>query len=347
MEYIYAEDVLCFKCKARLGKNNEDMKQLELQVSINDLQHLLQQLLPLARNVKSTRRAPLLLQLIEQQIEHYALRVGTDRSASSLCKYRTTLKHLRAYVSTHYATPDVPWAKVNADFMNGFTTYLQHIKELAPQTTRLYLSAMRHFCHQAMCKGWLVDASWQTAEMPPAPRCHFALTKAEVLAIAQLKLGGTADSVRNLFLFATQTGLAYADLKALRPQHIERDETGGWLTISRTKTGQRALIHLSLATLTLLSQLPKHETLAAGWLMVPDNCTMNRHLRTIGVLVGLTKKLHLHVARHTFATLLLQSGISVETVSTMLGHARIATTQHYAEVTKQKILRELREKENG
>ena len=177
--------------------------------------------------------------------------------------------------------------------------------------------------------------------MPQVLHHHFSLTKAELSKLEQYSLEGTKAHVRDLFLFASKTGLAYADLRALRPQHIERGECEGWLTIYRKKTHQRALIYLSNSVLQLLDHLPKHASMVEGWLIVPNNRTINRHLHQLGQALRLSEPLHLHVARHTFATLLLQSGISVETVSTMLGHAHISTTQRYAEVTKQKIIQEL------
>lgn len=318
---------------------------LELQIKVDDFKRVLSALMGEIHNhqVSNVESASTktLLSFVTLCIERYAKRVGIDRSESSLCKYRVTFKHITAYIKQDYHAPDVQFSKVNATFVNGFIRYLTQQKHFAAQTIRLYLSSLRHFCHQAMREGILKDTSWQMVEMPQVLHHHFSLTKAELSMLEQYSLEGTKALVRDLFLFASKTGLAYADLQALRPQHIERGECEGWLTIYRKKTHQRALIYLSNSVLQLLDHLPKHASMVEGWLIVPNNRTINRHLHQLGQTLHLSEPLHLHVARHTFATLLLQSGISVETVSTMLGHAHISTTQRYAEVTKQKIIQEL------
>ncbi len=345
MEYFYTEDALTFSCVAKVDNTTKDRVLLEVQIKVDDFKRILSALMDEVHHAQAHNAEPAstnaLLSFVTLCIERYSKRVGIDRSESSLCKYRVTLKHLRAYIKQYYDAADVQLSKVNATFVNGFIHYLTQQKHFATQTIRLYLSSLRHFCHQTMREGILKDTSWQIVEMPRATRRHFSLTKEELSALERLPLEGTKAHVRDLFLFASKTGLAYADLRVLRPQHIERGECEGWLTIYRKKTHQRALIYLSNSVLQQLDHLPKHASMPEGWLIVPDNRTINRHLRQLGQTLRLSEPLHLHVTRHTFATLLLQSGISVETVSTMLGHAHISTTQRYAEVTKQKILQEL------
>ena len=125
------------------------------------------------------------------------------------------------------------------------------------------------------------------------------------------------------------------------PDAVERDTAGGgWITTKRTKTGQPSTIRLPPPALRLLDSLPRHTDRAKGWLYVPDNRTVNRHLHTFADKLQLTQPLTFHVARHTFATLLLASGVSIETISVMLGHSRVTTTQLYAQVTRNKLLKE-------
>lgn len=344
MKCYYAEHEFKLTCEAASAAHKGQPVRLELRFTSDEVRALVAcvaNLMRANRGQTSATGEPLLLQFTQQCITAYAERVGIDRSESSLRKYRITRKHLQGYITQCRQTADVPLKAVNAEFFNGFARYLIHTMAFRAQTARLYLSALRHFCRMAMRKGLLTSCVWQGAELPRVEKRHFALTRNELDQLSALDVHGTRALVRNLFVLSAHTGLAYIDLKHLTPQHIERDSSGAWLTMPRHKTGQQAVVRLTTATLALLDKLPKLQPCAAGWLQVPDNRTINRHLHVMGHTLHLRQRLHLHVARHTFATLMLQRGVSLESVSTMLGHARVATTQRYAEVTRQKILHEL------
>lgn len=344
MKCYYAEHEFKLTCEAASAAHKGQPVRLKLRFTSDEVRALVACVASLMRancGQTSATGEPLLLQFTQQCITAYAERVGIDRSESSLRKYRITCKHLQGYITQCRQTADVPLKAVNAEFFNGFARYLIHTMAFRAQTARLYLSALRHFCRMAMRKGLLTSCVWQGAELPRVEKRHFALTRNELDQLSALDVHGTRALVRNLFVLSAHTGLAYIDLKHLTPQHIERDNCGAWLTMPRHKTGQQAVVRLTTATLALLDKLPKLQPCAAGWLQVPDNRTINRHLHVMGHTLHLRQRLHLHVARHTFATLMLQRGVSLESVSTMLGHARVATTQRYAEVTRQKILHEL------
>lgn len=344
MKCFYAEHEFKLTCEAASTAHKGQPVRLELRFTSDEVRALVACVANLMRancSQTSATGEPLLLQFTQQCITAYAERVGVDRSESSLRKYRITRKHLQGYIAQCRQTADVPLKAVNAEFFNGFARYLIHTMTFSAQTARLYLSALRHFCRMAMRKGLLTSSVWQGAELPRVEKRHFALTRNELDQLSALDVHGTRALVRNLFVLSAHTGLAYIDLKHLTPQHIERDSSGAWLTMPRHKTGQQAVVRLTTATLALLDKLPKLQPCATGWLQVPDNRTINRHLHVMGHTLHLRQSLHLHVARHTFATLMLQRGVSLEAVSTMLGHARVATTQRYAEVTRQKILHEL------
>ncbi len=120
---------------------------------------------------------------------------------------------------------------------------------------------------------------------------------------------------------------------------MERQGRKGWLTKEREKSGKRTIVRLLPEAMKLLDSLPRR-TDGGGWISVPMNRTCNRHLHRLEQRIGLRKQLHFHLARHTFATLLITAGVPIETVSIMLGHSRITTTQIYAQVTRNKIARD-------
>ncbi len=144
--------------------------------------------------------------------------------------------------------------------------------------------------------------------------------------------------VRDLFLFSCYTGIAYVDMGRLTTANLERTAEGGMrLQATREKTG----VGFELPLLDLpLRILDKYDGLAPEGKLLPMYCnsTINRSLKTIAALCGIDRRLTFHMARHTYATeITLSHGVPIETVSRMLGHSRIDTTQIYAEVTDGKI----------
>ncbi len=270
--------------------------------------------------------------------------VGHSRSRSSMTKYRVVTTHIQAFIARRFQKEDYPVTAIDGAFVRDFCDYLQTEKRLSDGTVRLYLVALKYFTNTARKQGLLPTDPFDTVQLPRPSRCNSSLSSQELAAIANLQLKGMRRTVRDFFLFSCYTGLAYADIGRLKPEHIERNGTEGWLTKTREKNGLRSVVRLLPATLQLLDRLPRCNRAAEGasgkWLDIPDNRTCNRHLTALSGLAGLHFRLHFHLARHTFATLLLTAGVPIETVSLMLGHSRITTTQIYAQVTRNKITRD-------
>lgn len=280
-----------------------------------------------------------LLAFARQHNADFGKWVGRERSASSLKKYRMLVVHLSQYVAAARHAADVPLAAVDEDFARGFVRFLSDRLCLAPGTVRLYVTAVRHIMGLARRRGLISTDPFAALHLPTAmPQCEY-LTPAELEALKRLETGGLYGHVRNLFLLSCYTGLAYADLVRLRAEHVERDATGEcWITKPREKNGRCAMVCLVPAAVELLGRLRTNRSDAL--LDVPDNRTCNRYLKVLASHAGICRRLHFHMARHTFATLLLTAGVPIESVSLMLGHSRITTTQIYAQVTRNKIARE-------
>ena len=149
--------------------------------------------------------------------------------------------------------------------------------------------------------------------------------------------GKRLEQVRDIFVFSCFTGLAYIDVKNLRETNIRTSFDGGiWVMGKREKTGVNFNVPLLDIPKKILDKyagtLPEKMVLP-----VPSNQKMNAYLKEIGDLCGIEKELTFHLARHTFATLTLSKGVSIESVSKMLGHTNIKTTQIYAKITDTKI----------
>jgi site-specific recombinase XerD len=148
------------------------------------------------------------------------------------------------------------------------------------------------------------------------------------------------NRVRDFFIFSCFTGLAYADVKKLKRSEIEVNEAGYWIKTKRQKTGGRANIPLLDVPIKIINKYVNIDMLQDNDPILPilSNQKMNAYIKEIADLCGITKILSYHVARHTFATTVtLTNGVPIESVSKMLGHKNINSTQHYARIVDKKV----------
>jgi site-specific recombinase XerD len=149
------------------------------------------------------------------------------------------------------------------------------------------------------------------------------------------------SQVRDIFLFSCYTGLAYIDVKTLIKNNMVIGIDGKhWIHTFRTKTDTPSNIPLLPQALAIIEKYKTHPQVIneAALLPVASNQKMNAYLKEIADLCGITKELTFHTARHTFATTVtLSNGIPIESVSKMLGHKNLRTTQHYAKILDKKV----------
>jgi integrase len=152
------------------------------------------------------------------------------------------------------------------------------------------------------------------------------------------------EYVRDIFVFSCYTGLSYIDVKNLENKHIQSTfDESLWVRKKREKTGVQSNILLLDVPRMILAKyegmLPENKVLP-----VISNQRLNSYLKEIADLCGIQKNLTFHLARHTFATTVtLAKGVPLETVSKMLGHTSLKTTQIYARITDQKIGNDMQE----
>ncbi|MHB1178929.1 MAG: site-specific integrase [Daejeonella sp.] len=168
------------------------------------------------------------------------------------------------------------------------------------------------------------------------------LTKAELDSLTNKKFSiPRLEQVRDIFLFSCYTGLSYADVKKLRRSEISKGIDGGqWIFTSREKTDTASRIPLLPVAITTLNRYNDHPQCENAGLLLPvlSNQKMNAYLKEIADLCSISKTLTYHIAGHTFATTVtLSNGVPIETVSKMLGHTNIKTTQHYAKILDIKV----------
>jgi len=147
--------------------------------------------------------------------------------------------------------------------------------------------------------------------------------------------------VRDIFIFSCFTGLAYIDVKNLTKSHISIGIDGEkWIYTHRQKTESASKIPIIPITQMIIDKYENHPQSNNQDVLLPilSNQKMNAYLKEIAAICEIEKELTFHIARHTFATTVtLTNGVPIESVSKMLGHKNIKTTQHYAKILDKKV----------
>ena len=280
-----------------------------------------------------------LLGYFRRFIERFEKHVGVDRSAKSAACYKNTFKHLSRFLSAKFNLTDLPFGALDRSFIDKFDLYLRSEQRLAPSTIVLLMSRLKTVIGKAIASGIVTSDPFAEYEPQRPRRQQRYLTREELHRLMTTPLPtSNLYHIRDLFLFSCYTGISYGDLCRLTAANLETAEDGTvWIKAMREKTNVEFEIPLLDLPLRILD---KYDGLAPQGKLLPMYCNsaINAALKAIAALCGIDRKLTFHMARHTYATeITLSHGVPIETVSRMLGHSRIDTTQIYAEVTDGKI----------
>ena len=272
-------------------------------------------------------------------IEHFKKRVGVNREKGSLDNYRYACNRVTGFVQTVYKLSDIPFTALNRSFIDRYDLYLRAECRLAPGTIVALTTRLNTIVGEAIAEGIITADPFAGYEPERPEREQKYLTAAELQRLMTTPLhDAKLYHVRDLFLFSCYTGIPYGDMCRLTAEDLEVADDGEvCVKTARKKTH----IHYELPLLDVpLHILDKYRDTAPEGKLLPmyDNSEMNRALKRIAALCGIERRLVFHCGRHTYATeITLSQGVPLETVSKMLGHSRISTTQIYAKVTDDKI----------
>ena len=280
-----------------------------------------------------------LLDYFRMFIEYFEKRVGINRSAQSARTYRNTYNHLTRFLLERFRLSDIPFTALDRSFIDKFDLYLRTECRLAPRSIILNMSRLHTVVNKALAAGIITADPFAGYEPPRPKRKRRYLTREELKRLMTTPLPASRlYLVRDLFLFSCYTGISYGDMCQLTAANLETIEDGTvWIKAMREKTG--------VAFEIPLLDLPRHiidkyrDTTQGGKLLpMYGNSELNKGLKHLAAVCGIDRKLTFHMARHTYATeIALSHGVPMETVSRMLGHTRVDTTQIYAQVTDDKI----------
>ena len=280
-----------------------------------------------------------LLKLFEQHNVEYRKKVGFNREVATWKKYCCVCKRVREFLAHTYHREDIPLKELNLTFINDFEYFLRTEKKCRTNTVWGYMIGLKHIISIARNSGALPfnPFAGYINSFESVDRGY--LTEREIQTLMEVPVkSGTCELVRDLFIFSVFTGLAYADVKALTTDRLQTFFDGNlWIITRRRKTNTESNIRLLDVPRRIIEKykgLSKDDHVFP----VPSSSRCNVILKELGRQCGFKIRLTYHVARHTNATtVLLSHGVPIETVSRLLGHTDLKTTQIYARITNQKI----------
>ncbi len=267
--------------------------------------------------------------------------IGRETTYANFQKYSTCLRYMKEFLWAYIKAEDILIKLVDRNMVTKFEHFLKVEKGCNYNTTVKYLQNFKKITKRAQYNGWLIQDPFATLKLTLKEVDRPYLTEVELLSIMEKTFPiERLAHVRDMFVFSCYTGLAYVDVHKLKRSELERSPNGKlWIRTRRQKTGVRAHIPLLDVAEQILDKYAQMDVpIDAPVLPIISNQKMNAYLKEIAHVCGIDKCLSFHVARHTFATTVtLMNGVPIESVSKMLGHKNIKSTQHYARVVDQKV----------
>ena len=312
----------------------EDFHALKYSGAIFDLQDLVDK-------IKGQEASHILLKeyLIHRKSD-IAKRMQIDISSATHEKYERVIRFTLSFIEFDKKYRDISLPQIDTDFLDKFFQYLRIERKIANNTSVKYIGAFRTIIMPAIINGTIRKNPFLSFKHKVKKIHKDYLTQEELEQLMDVQImSPDLGRIRDQFIFCCFTGLAYIDLRQLTRFNIKKDNGGAYfIEKARQKTGQQSIIPLVQPAMRILKKYsPSQDFRDFKW-YVSSNTKMNKRLKEIGSMAGLEKSLHMHLARHTFATTVtLSNGVPIESVSSMLGHATIRQTQDYAKVVALKV----------
>ena len=283
-----------------------------------------------------------LVALVARHNASFRRQVGIDRSQSSLYKYQSVQRHLERFTPRHTGAGDLPLHALSREFLTAFHGYLLREMGHRKNTIWVYMAALKHILQWARRNGVHFDDPFVDYRLRSEQVSRQVLTEAELERLMRVELPDeTLRLVRDIFLFSCFTGLSFIDLQRLTWAQLVCQGEHWWIETTRRKTGSQVQVRLLEVARSILEKYAPADRNAPIFAL-PSNSWCNRCLARLMRHCGIEKHITFHAARHTFATTLaLSNGMPIETISRLLGHSSIRTTQIYATVTRDHLDREL------
>lgn len=273
--------------------------------------------------------------------------VGKEYAPGTLERYTTSLKHTIEFMQWKYNVSDIDITKIDHAFIADYEFWLRSVRNCANNTAVKYIKNFNKIIKICLANDWLDKNPFANYKSKVKEVERVYLNEDEIQTIIEKDFKTERLSlVRDIFLFSCFTGLAYIDVKNLTKSHISYGIDGEqWIFTHRQKTESASKIPILPVTQIIIDKYENHPQCLNEDKLLPilSNQKMNAYLKEIAGVCEIEKELTFHIARHTFATTVtLTNGVPIESVSKMLGHKNLRTTQHYAKVLDRKVSEDMK-----
>ena len=289
-----------------------------------------------------------LLQVIDFHNERFSQKVEKERrSEGTLKKWKTTRDKLAAFIKHAFNLPDIPLYKIEYSFAEDFFDFLTLTQGMRDNSAMKYLKNAKQLLKLAVQRKWMAVNPLEDYV------CSYVNPERDILDIDELSVMyhkkmviPRLEEAKDSYLFMVLTGYAYKDAELLAPENVTKFYDGEvWIVKNREKTWCRENVPLLPIAKEILAKYKDHPYCVANGRLLPirSNQRFNGYLKEIADICGINKNLTTHTARHTFATTVtLANGVPLETVSALLGHKSIRTTQIYAKIVASKVSKDMK-----
>jgi site-specific recombinase XerD len=273
--------------------------------------------------------------------------IGNEYAPGTLERYNTSLKHTINFLEWKYKISDIEISKIDHAFITEYEFYLRSVRKCCNNTAIKYIKNFNKIIKICLANDWLDKNPFANYKSKVKEVERIYLSEGEIQNIIDKDFKNERLSlVRDIFLFSCFTGLAYIDVKNLTKSHISIGIDGDkWIFTHRQKTESASKIPILSVTQMIIDKYENHPQSVYEEKLLPilSNQKMNAYLKEIAAVCEIEKELTFHIARHTFATTVtLTNGVPIESVSKMLGHKNLRTTQHYAKVLDRKVSEDMK-----
>lgn len=298
--------------------------------------------LKLKNKLCSTEEKPVksTMELFDKFIAEYAVIVQNNGyGKEALVRYKICKNRVQEFLKQEIHADDIPLENITKRLLDRFYLWNRSTYKIGNNTAIHFMHKFSTVYKLAWDNGWVTGNPFHMLKLKKdkTERAYLTIDELERLANREFT-SERLERMRDIFLFCCYTGLSYIDVKTLTTDNLVRKPDGKmWIVTKRTKT--EIPVHVPLLEIPL-RLIEKYDPLRKGKLVFPvySNQKSNDYLKEIAALCDINKDVTFHVARHTFATTItLDNGVPIESVSKMLGHTNVQTTQIYARITDRKV----------